>query len=455
MAQFRRESQIPTSALNLYQYHCNPGAFGRLNPPWEPCEVQEHDSGIKEGDIRHLKVGPRPFQIPWVAAHREFLEGRQFVDIQEKGPFKSWRHLHLFTEDKDGKALLTDLIDYQFPLNLPLSPFISGKLDSMFRYRHRQTRRDFRLISAYPGPLSEKAGPSLQIGITGSSGFLGQALTSFLQVAGHRVVPLKRGYAGPEEDDVYWWPEPDTEGLEGLDAVVHLAGESVGQLWTKASRERIYFSRAEGTRRLARALAGLKRPPKTFVSASATGYYEQVSDGPVTESAQPGEHFLSEVCQAWEESTQPAADAGIRVCNIRIGLVLSLAGGVLPLQMPAFRLGLGAVLGDGHQMQPFVDRDDVVGAIYHLLQSPNLEGPFNATAPNPVSQAEFAETLAQACSRPLFFKLPEAPFRWLLRDQADLLFKGVEAVPDRLTETGYDFLAPTLEDSLRHQLGLA
>ena len=106
-------------------------------------------------------------------------------------------------------------------------------------------------------------------------------------------------------------------------------------------------------------------------------------------------------------------------------------------------------------MQPFVDRDDVVGAIYHLLQSPNLEGPFNATAPNPVSQAEFAETLAQACSRPLFFKLPEAPFRWLLRDQTDLLFKGVEAVPDRLTETGYDFLAPTLEDSLRHQLGLA
>lgn len=453
---FEKVTPLAATADQVYRYHCHPGAFGRLCPPWEKVQVREKDEGIKEGDIRHLKVGPPPIQLPWVALHEGFQEGRQFVDRQTSGPFRKWVHTHSFEPQDGDTCLLRDHIEYAAPLNLPLGPLFQKKLTPMFRFRHRQTERDLRLLLAHPSPLRDASNQALKVAITGSSGLLGRSLTSFLQVAGHRVIQLKRGHQAPGGDAALWWPEPDQEALEGLDAVVHLAGETVGQLWTKAVRERVFFSRSEGTKRLSRALADLKSPPKVLISTSATGYYEQKleSNGPVDESATPGDDFLAEVCQAWEEGTAPAEEAGIRVCHLRIGLVVSGRGGFMSPQFPAFKMGLGAVLGQGTQMQPVIDIDDVIGSIYHLLQKEELSGAFNATCPNPLTQAEFAQDLARACSRPLWMKVPEAPLRFVLRDQADLLFRGVQAVPKRLLESGYEFLSPTFEDSLKHQMGL-
>ena len=453
MNTFERRSELPHSAETLYAYHCNPGAFGRLTPPWESVKVREADAGIKEGDVRHLKIGPGPLALPWRAVHKEFVEGRQFVDVQDKGPFRYWRHEHTFEPLGEAQAALRDRIEYEFPLKLPVNFLLKERLEKTFLYRHRQTARDLQLLSNYPGPISDGS-DALKVGITGSSGFLGQALTTFLQVAGHQVVALKRGHGPVSSDEALWWPEPDLASLEGLDAVVHLAGEPVAQLWTKSAKESIYFSRVEGTKRLSRALAELANPPKTLISTSAVGYYDQTLDHPVDESAPPGDNFLSTVCRDWEAATQPAENAGIRVCHLRVGLVVSTGGGFLIPQLPAFKTGMGPILGDGKQMQSFIDRDDLIGAIYHLIHRSEISGPVNGTAPHPVSQAEFARELAQDCGTPQWLRIPQAPFKLLLGEQSGILFEGVEALPQRLLETGYQFFAPTLAGCLQHQMSL-
>jgi uncharacterized protein (TIGR01777 family) len=452
MANFEYRSTVNASSEDLYRYHLNPGAFQRLTPPWEPVEVAEKDDGINEGTIRNLKVGPKPFQMSWKALHESFVENSQFVDRQLEGPFRSWSHLHKFERLDEDRARLNDLIEYELPLQIPAAFLVDMKLRPMFRYRHRQTARDLATIALFPGPLRASASP-LTVGVTGAGGFVGSRLASLLEVAGHKVRRLTRGHQSRPGEAV-WWPEPDLSALEGMDAVVHLAGEPVAQLWTKAVKEKIYYSRVEGTKRLCRALSDLKSPPKTLISTSATGFYKQQSDHAVDETAPPGEGFLSEVCQDWEAATEVAQQAGMRVCRLRIGLVVGAGGGFLAPQLPAFRLGLGAVLGDGRQKQSFVDLDDVVGAIYHLLHRTDLQGVFNGTAPNPVTQAQFARRLAEACSRPLWMKIPEAPVRAFLKEQADMLFEGVAAMPTRLTESGYKFLAPTLGESLEHHLSL-
>jgi uncharacterized protein (TIGR01777 family) len=449
---FEHRSELAVTADKLYRYHCSPGAFQRLTPPWETVKVSEPDQGIKEGDVRHLRIGPGP-GVGWQAVHEDFVQDRQFVDRQGRGPLKSWRHLHSFEPQDQGSSLLRDYIEYRFPFDLPLGFLLEGLLERTFRYRHRQTRRDLKKISAYPGPMSDEGEP-LRIGITGSSGFVGRALSSFLGVAGHHVVKLKRGYGRLAGDEALWWPEPDLKALEGLDAVVHLAGEPVAQPWTSSVRERIYFSRTEGTKRLCRALAELENPPSVLVSASATGYYDQTLDHPVDENASCGDNFLSTVCRDWEASTFPAEKAGIRVCHLRVGLVVSSGGGFLTPQFPAFKTGLGPILGDGTQMQPIIDLDDTVGAIYHLISKSDLSGPFNGTAPHPLPQSDFAKQLARACSAPQWLKLPEALARRVLGEQAGLLFEGVAALPKRLLESGYEFHSPTFWDSLKHQMSL-
>ena len=453
MPSFVKESRFAISADELYRYHTRPGAFSRLTPPWEPVVLEGSDTAIHPGDERTLRLGKRRLSIPWVARHEDFVEGRQFVDVMVEGPFRAWKHTHRFEPDEqEAGCCLVDQIEYKLPLNLPFGRMIDAKLQRMFTYRHRQTARDLERIVAYPGPASG-TGPSFRVGITGSRGLVGSALTSFLGVAGHQAFPLSRGSKVPK-NGALWWPEPDTQAMEGMDAVVHLAGESIAQLWTQNVKDELYYSRVEGTKRLCRALAGLKNPPKVLVCASAVGYYDFNQPGPVGEWGVPGRDLLAEICRDWEAATSIAEEAGIRVCHLRVGLVVSSGGGIFGLQFPVFGLGLGAVLGNGAQMQSFIDRDDLVAAIYHLINREDLSGPFNGTAPYPISQKVTAQALAAAVKRPLIFRVPEAPVRMMLGAQADLLFKGLAVLPERLIESGFTFHAPTLWDSLVHQLAL-
>jgi hypothetical protein len=280
-----------------------------------------------------------------------------------------------------------------------------------------------------------------------------------LSAAGHEVVRLVRRAPVPGEKAVRWDPEKgevDAAGLEGLDDVVHLAGENIASgRWNAARKAAIRASRVNGTRLLCDALAGLARPPKTLVCASAIGYYGDRGADVLTEESPPGAGFLPDVCREWEAASEPAARKGIRIVVLRIGVVLSPKGGALSRMLPLFRAGLGGVIGSGRQYVSWVALDDLVGIVLHALQSGELRGPVNAVAPNPVTNREFTEALGKALSRPTPLPVPAFALRIAVgREMADaLLLASARVVPCRLEETGYRFRFPELPAALRHLLG--
>jgi len=298
----------------------------------------------------------------------------------------------------------------------------------------------------------------MRLAITGSTGLVGSEAVTVLSAAGHEVVRMVRRVPAPGEKAVRWDPvarEIDAAGLEGMDAVVHLAGENVGSgRWTAARKAAIRDSRVNGTHLLCDALAGLARPPKTLVCASATGYYGDRGEEALTEESLPGTGYLAEVCREWEAASDPAARKGIRVVALRIGMVLSPKGGALPRMLPLFRAGLGGVIGSGRQYVSWVALDDLPHIILHALQRGDLSGPVNAVAPRPVTNREFTEALGKVLSRPTPLPVPAFALRLAVgREMADaLLLSSARAVPRRLEGTGYRFRFPELGPALRHML---
>lgn len=299
----------------------------------------------------------------------------------------------------------------------------------------------------------------MRVAVSGSTGLVGSQVVASLSAAGHEVVRLVRRPPAPGERAVRWDPvkrEIDAAGLEGLDAVLHLAGENVGSgRWTAARKAAIRDSRVNGTRFLCEALAGLAGPPKTLVCASAIGIYGDRGEDVLTEESPPGAGFLAEVCREWEVASGPAARKGIRVVALRIGMVLSRSGGALSRMLPPFRIGLGGMLGSGRQYMSWVALDDVCGIVLHAFQCGDLSGPVNAVAPRPVTNRVFTETLGKALSRPTPLPVPAFALRLAVgREMADaLLLASARVVPRRLEETGYPFRVPELSAALRQILG--
>ena len=293
----------------------------------------------------------------------------------------------------------------------------------------------------------------MDVAITGSSGLIGSALADALHGRGDRVIPVARGHGL----GLRWDPELgtiDAEGFEGIDAVVHLAGEGIAEKkWTPEQKERIRTSRVDATALLARTLAGLERRPTVFVSGSAIGWYGNRGDEVLTEvsSAPVPDEFLAEVCRAWELATTAAEAAGIRTVHLRTGIVLSREGGALARMLRPFKLGLGGRIGDGRQYMSWISIDDEVGAILHALDTAELRGPVNATAPNPVTNLEFTKTLGAVLHRPTFLPTPLAPLRAVYGKELvqRLLLDGQRVLPSRLEATGYRFRHATLEPALR------
>jgi uncharacterized protein (TIGR01777 family) len=296
----------------------------------------------------------------------------------------------------------------------------------------------------------------VDVAVTGSGGLIGRALVRRLQEGGHRVRRVVRsGGEGP--DAVRWDPMVgtiDASALAGVDAVVNLGGEGIGDhRWTEAQKRRIRDSRVTGTTVLAEAMAALEPRPSVLLNASAVGYYGDRGDEVLTEASGPGTGFLSEVVQAWEGATRPAAAAGIRTACFRTGIVLAADGGALAKQLPLFRFGLGGRLGSGTQWLPWIALEDEVGAIVHLLTA-DVEGPVNLAAPDPVTNATFTEVLGRVLGRPTFLAAPAFGPRLLLgRELADeLLFSSARMVPEKLRASGYEFALPELEGALRSVL---
>jgi uncharacterized protein (TIGR01777 family) len=293
----------------------------------------------------------------------------------------------------------------------------------------------------------------MDVVVTGASGLIGTALKGALERAGHRMVSMVRRQASG--DAVHWDPdrgEIDAGALEGVGAVVHLAGEGIGnKRWNAEHKARVKDSRIRGTSLLAQTLAKLEKPPKVLVSGSAVGYYGDRGDEVLTETSRPGNDFLAEVCTAWEGATAAAKEAGVRVATIRTGIVLSGRGGVLPKMLTPFKFGVGGKLGSGRQWVSWIALEDEVGAIVHLLDDESLSGPFNLTAPNPVTNADLTKAIGAALHRPTLIPAPAFALKAALGPEMadELLLVSQRALPTRLLDSGFTFAHSEIGEALR------
>jgi uncharacterized protein (TIGR01777 family) len=297
----------------------------------------------------------------------------------------------------------------------------------------------------------------MKILITGSTGLVGSRLAPSLKSKGHEIVRLVRSTPKDGATEIYWNPEQGTlnaTALEGLDACVHLAGESIAEgRWTDEKKKRIRESRIKGTTLLSETLAKLKQKPEVLVSASAVGFYGSRRNETLNEQSASGSDFLAEVCREWELATQSASQAGVRVVHLRFGVILSHEGGALPKMLFPFRMGVGGKLGSGQQYMSWIAIDDAVGAIEHALANNTLRGPVNVVTPNPVTNLEFTKTLGHVLSRPTIFPVPAFAARLVFGEMADATLLSSQRVePARLKESGYEFKYPELEGALKHVL---
>lgn len=295
-------------------------------------------------------------------------------------------------------------------------------------------------------------GAGKTMAISGASGLVGSALGEAAAERGWSVVPLVRDR---EREGIYWSVEEeaiDVEAMEGVDAVVHLAGESVaGGRWSRRHKERILHSRERGTELVAGAVAQLADPPEVFVSASGSHFYGFYDDDRwVDEQSESGEGFLAEVCRRWEKACDPARQAGLRVVNSRFGVVLSGRGGALQKMLTPFRFGVGGRLGSGEQYMSWVHLDDVVRALFFVIERGELEGPVNVSSPGPVTNAEFTKALGDVLGRPTPFPVPAPVLKLAVGGQlaTEVLLGGQRVRPKRLLQAGFEFQYPTVEEAL-------
>jgi uncharacterized protein (TIGR01777 family) len=298
---------------------------------------------------------------------------------------------------------------------------------------------------------------SMNILVTGASGFVGKAVVSRLSKNGYRVVPLRRVPSVGSEAGPTWNPSAGQINLEpagALDAVVHLAGENIAQRWTPVAKAGIRASRLDATRLLCEALARLPQPPRILICASATGFYGDRGEEVLDEKSTLGTGFLAEVCQAWEAAADAARQRGIRVVNLRLGIVLARHGGALARMLPAFRLGLGGSIGTGRQYWSWIALEDLLRVVELALQEKRLSGAVNAVSPEPVTNADFTRTLARALRRPAVLPLPAFAVKLLFGEMGrDALLASARVRPVRLLESGFAFRFPKLDAAWQHLLG--
>jgi uncharacterized protein (TIGR01777 family) len=374
--------------------------------------------------------------------------------VQTTGPFALWEHTHTITPDGADRCVLEDRIEY-VPPGGSAGQLIAGShlrdmLQRVFAYRHRVTADDMSRHQAY------KERSSMKVLVSGASGLIGSQLIPLLTTGGHEVHRLVRT-AKREPRTIQWDPQLgniDRERLSGFDAVIHLSGENIAKRWTRKQMVRIRESRIDSTHMLCDALARTAAPPKTFLCASAVGFYGNRGNEVLDESSPPGKGFLPDVCVDWEQAAEPVRSRGIRTAHLRFGIVLSPAGGALGKMLLPFKLGLGGPIGDGKQYWSWIGIDDAIGAIHHVLMNESVSGPVNMVAPQQTTNREFTETLGRVLRRPTVLPMPAIAARIVFGKMANGLFlASTRVAPKRLEESGYEFKYPMLEAALRHLLG--
>ena len=451
---FSQKTRIECPAAMAFEWHCRPGAFVRLQPPWEKVELPEGHPGVSENSQVKVRANVGPFVSQWLVEHRDVIPGIQFRDVMLQGPFALWVHTHRFVPLGENACMLADEIDFRLPLGwfgkFVAGWFVHNKLSRMFRYRHAITKSDLEKIASR-GLIHPRC-----ILVSGASGLIGSALESFLQTQGHTVLRLVRRKA-ENADEIFWRPETgelDGASLGRIDAVVHLSGANVaGGRWTAIRRAAILDSRVQSTRILVNALRKLEHRPSVFVCASAVGYYGD-RIGELSELEPAGHGFLAGVSDAWERESDQAQALGIRVVKLRIGVVLAAAGGALAKMLPVFRIGLGGRLGAGRQMMSWIALEDLLSVIEASIFDQQIAGPINAVSPHAVSNAGFTKAMGEVLNRPTVIPVPKFLLRLIFGQMADeTLLANTHAVPAWLLGLKFRFRLSDIREALRETLG--
>ena len=432
---------LPDPVDVVFDWHRRRGGLARLLPPWQPVRIIREAPNLNDGTA----VLGLPAGRTWVAQHQpqEYVEGRAFADQLASRPFLipiKWHHRHEF-QPRDAGTTLIDRVESAVPQSL---------LRPMFAYRHRQLADD---LSSHRRFAQH---PRLTVAITGSSGLVGGALAPFLTSGGHRVIHLVR-HPPRSLDERQWDPaHPDAASLDGVDAVVHLAGAPIAGRFSELHMHQVRASRVEPTRLLAAAAADAG--VAVFVSASAIGIYgPDRGDEIVTEDSGPGEGFLANVVRDWELAARTGAEQepAMRAVQVRTGMVQSPRGGALGLQRPLFAAGLGGRLGSGDEWISWIGIDDLLDVYLRAIADPGLHGPVNAVAPQPIRQRDYASTLGRVVRRPAVIPTPRFGPRLLLGEvgEREVAMASQRVEPGVLITARHTFRFPDLEPALRHLLG--
>ena len=431
----------------VFAWFARPGAFARLAPPWQPVSLLDEADSLSDGRA----VLGLPARLRWVARHEagEYDPPHRFVDrISTDGPASvpasavlSWRHIHEFEEVDPTHTGIVDRVQTWVP---------AAMLRPMFTYRYRQIEAD---LAAHARAADHGLG-AITVAVTGAAGLIGSALTAFLSSGGHTVIRLVR-HEPRERAERRWDPDnPAGDLLDGVDAVIHLAGAPIAGRFTDEHKKAIAGSRITPTRKLAGLCA--RAGVGVFVSASAIGYYGyDRDDETLTEQSSRGTGFLADVVSDWEDAAAAAASGTTRAVSVRTGIVQSPRGGTLRLLRPLFSAGLGGRIGSGHQWMSWIGIDDLVDIYHRTLWDVRLRGPINAVAPNPVRNSEYTHTLGRVLRRPTVIAVPAfGPAVLLGRSGArELATASQRVTPGRLASAGHEFRDSDLESALRHVLG--
>lgn len=457
---FEHELTLPHPREQVFAWHERPGAIVRLTPPTLGRVEAEPTDGIRDGSTAVLRMSiPGTVGVAgmrWTARHCGYQPPEKFEDEMTSGPLKAWHHTHRFGDTPHGGTTIRDEVDLELP-TVAAGPVRAlaekvglRELSRMWAYRDRQLAFDLDFHARHPETRT--------IAITGATGMIGTQLTAFLRGGGHDVRRITR--REPVGTDIGWDPSAgrlDGETLRDVDVVIHLAGENIGKRFTAEHKRKVMDSRRDGTGLIARTLAELAADgrQRALISASASGFYgSDPGEAVLTEDRPAGEGFLAEVVGEWEAACGPARDAGVRVVNVRTGIVQSPAGGQLQVQAPIFRLGGGGPLGDGRQWMPWIAIDDLLGIYAYAALHGDLSGPVNACAPGIVRNGEYARTLAHVLHRPALLRVPRfAPRVLFNKDGADEFVMAGQRMSNRkVAGWGYRFAYPDLDDALRHVL---
>lgn len=460
MNNFYLRSEFDVPVHTLFEWHMREGTFERLNPPWQQLYIISKSDSIDNGGLVKVKLPLlRNLGIVWKLKHSEYIKDNYFKDSQIKGLFSLWEHEHKFF-DRGSNSAMEDKVNYDLPLGISnvLSTTINNKMRSMFEYRHRITRMDLCTHQKIKNPKFKN------IIVSGSSGFIGSALIPFLTSGDYNVTCLRRR-KHPDKynnENIYWNSSDIFTNLKGnVDAVINLNGESILGIWTRQKKERIYNSRVMITQSLCKKLAGLDNPPKVLISASAIGFYgndsgQRFDDDGIEYNKHDHNHnedFFANLCKEWEEATDIAKNAGIRIVNLRIGVVLGSSGGILRKLTIMHKMKSSITINHSGWIS-WISLDDLLRIILFSICNEKVSGPLNATSPNPVMYLEFMETLNKILKIKLNLNIPSKIVKIAFGEMSKYsILSDIKAIPNKLTSYGFDFIFEDLESALRHTLG--